>query len=274
VTNEVCAVLQSSFSFLLKSISSVLPLIGVMALIALVEVFVPLHARNQGGRRVRVNLALMVLTLGLNFLLSAALVIALALRPFGAQFFFQVPDNWWAVLLLIVVLDFATWVAHLLLHKIPILWRLHLVHHTDRLVDVTTSFRQHPGEGLWRFVVIACVAVPLDAPPEVLTLYRSLSALNALFEHGNFRTFSIIDRWLAPVWVTPNLHKLHHSSDVRDTDTNYGNLLSVFDRMFRTYTPPGGAAEVSYGISSYRDAAALTFKQILQLPFAHKKSRS
>lgn len=250
------------------------PLFVVMGFVVLVEVFVPLHARDQGGRRIRVNLVLMVLTLGLNFLLSAALIVLLAAQPNGAGVWFQVPDTWWGVLLLIVLLDFATWVAHLLLHKIPFLWRLHLVHHTDRLVDVTTSFRQHPGEGLWRFVVISSVAIPLGAPPEALVIYRSLSAVNALFEHGNFRTFTFIDRWLAPFWVTPNLHKLHHSSDIRETDTNYGNLLSVFDRAFGTYSPPGGAAEVAYGISSYPQAASLTVLQILRLPFAHKKSRS
>lgn len=248
-------------------LSGLFPLLVIMGLVGLAEAFVPLHARHHGGRRIRVNLALMVLTLGFNFLLNAGLVVFLAHASIGNWTVLPVPDAWWNVFLVIVALDFATWLAHMGLHKIPFLWRLHLVHHTDPLVDVTTSFRQHPGEGLWRFMVVSSVAIMVGAPPEAVALYRALSAINALFEHGNFRVASSFDRWLAPFWVTPNFHKLHHSSDVRETDTNYGNLLSLFDRVFRTYSAPGGAGYVFYGISSYPEAKALTLRQILGLPF-------
>ncbi len=246
---------------------SLFPLIAIMGLVALVEVFLPLHARNHGGRRVRVNLSLMALTVGLSFLLNSGLIVFLAHTSVGNWAVLSLPDAWWSVLLVILVLDFATWLAHVGLHKIPFLWRVHLVHHTDPLVDVTTSFRQHPGEGLWRFFVISSASIAIGAPPEAVALYRSLSAINALFEHGNLRVIAAIDRWFSPFWVTPNFHKLHHSSDARETDTNYGNLLSLFDRVFRTYTAPSGAGCVVYGISSYPKAASLTFRQILRLPF-------
>ena len=260
---------MSLLSSLPAFLSGLLPVFLVMAFIALAELVIPLHKRKAGGRRVRVNLALMMLTLGLNFFLSILLVTMLAYGRTQGWSLISLDNEWLDILLVIVVLDFATWLAHLMLHKVPYLWRLHLVHHTDSLVDVTTSFRQHPGEGGWRFVVIAIFAMGLGATPEAVAAYRALSALNALFEHGNFRVVSWVDRLLALVWVTPNFHKLHHSSDQTETDTNYGNLLPVFDRVFRTYTSPQGAASVHYGIVSYPDASTMSLRQILRLPFVH-----
>jgi sterol desaturase/sphingolipid hydroxylase (fatty acid hydroxylase superfamily) len=153
-----------------------------------------------------------------------------------------------SALIAIVVLDFATWALHLAMHKTPLLWSLHRLHHADRFVDVTTTLRQHPGETLLRTAVTLCVGALLGAPVAVIAAYRSLSVLNAVAEHANIRLPPPIDRLLALVWVTPDMHKMHHSNIAAQTDSNYGNLLSLFDRVFGTYTCGSGTGAVVYGL--------------------------
>ena len=266
-------VIQSASSFLIDFVSSSLPLIGVMVLVSAVEFAVPLHRRNSSGRRARINLALVAVTLGLYFVLGTALVALLVYAHSQGWGLVSLPAGWIGVLITVLVLDFATWLAHWSMHKVPFLWRLHLVHHSDVLVDVTTSFRQHPGEGLWRVLMIAGFALVIGATPAAYLAYRALSAFNAVLEHGNFRTPRWVDRWLSPIWVTPNYHKLHHSIRQTETDTNYGNLFSFFDRLFRTHSSPQRAAEVTYGIEEYENAGEFGFLKTLGIPVRHKKSR-
>jgi sterol desaturase/sphingolipid hydroxylase (fatty acid hydroxylase superfamily) len=153
-----------------------------------------------------------------------------------------------SALVALVVLDLATWALHWAMHKTPVLWSLHRLHHADTFLDVTTTLRQHPGETLLRTAVTLGAGVLLGAPVAAVAAYRSVSVLNAVFEHANIRLPRRLDHLLAAVWVTPDMHKMHHSNLAAQTDTNYGNLLSLFDRGFGTYTDGSGAGSVVYGL--------------------------
>jgi sterol desaturase/sphingolipid hydroxylase (fatty acid hydroxylase superfamily) len=172
-----------------------------------------------------------------------------------------------ATLISILVLDLAAYAAHVVLHKSPFLWRVHLVHHNDVTVDATTSYRHHPIEPAFRWGVTAIVAWGLGVPPAALALYRTLSAVNAILEHANIRVPRLIDRALIWFWVTPDMHKIHHSRLQSQTDSNYANLFAFYDRLFGTFTPTAVAPSVSYGIDGHEQAAQQTMMALLRLPF-------
>jgi len=224
--------------------------IVLMGALGLVEAAVPLFARSRERGRLRTNLGLTALTLVLNWGLMSLAAMA-ALR-------FELGDRGWlarsalpfpAVALIgVVVLDLATWLAHRTMHAFPFLWRVHRLHHSDSFVDVTTTLRQHPLEGLWRFAWIIVPTWLLGLPVAAVLGYRLLSVVQGLVEHANLRVWQPLDAAVSLVWVSPNMHKLHHSCEPAETDSNYGNLFSLFDRWFGTFTPTERAFGVRYGL--------------------------
>jgi sterol desaturase/sphingolipid hydroxylase (fatty acid hydroxylase superfamily)/protein-tyrosine-phosphatase len=247
-----------------------LPVFAALALATLIEAIIPL--RNQQRRlhgRLTTNLWLLGITLALGMLLNFLLVIGAAyvgqsgsglLQRFGAG-----PIA--SFIIAIVALDGASYLVHRVLHRVPALWRVHLVHHIDASVDATTAFRQHPIEGVLRFAFIAAPAWILGAPPAAVALYRLLGALNSVLEHSNILVPRWLDRLLVSVWVTPHMHKVHHSRERIETDSNYANLFSFFDRLFGTYTSSSRGASVSYGIEGYDDPQHQSIGAALALPF-------
>jgi sterol desaturase/sphingolipid hydroxylase (fatty acid hydroxylase superfamily) len=165
------------------------------------------------------------------------------------------------------VLDFSFYLAHVTMHKVPALWRFHLVHHSDPAVDVTTTIRQHPGESVIRYAFMAAAAFLLGVGPAVFAVYRVWSAINGLFEHANVRMPRRLDSLLSLVVITPNMHKVHHSRNAAETDTNYGNIVSLFDRLFRTFTPSQRGLNITYGLDGFDDPARHTAAGLLALPF-------
>jgi len=255
---------------------TLLVILGVMVLVALVEVVLPLYARTRWNRAHLVpNLTLMSLTFVTNALYNSALVAALwrmktagvgPLRTFGLG---PVGES----VLVLLLLDFSFYAAHVAMHKIPALWRVHRVHHSDPAVDVTTTIRQHPLEGIIRYAFMAVFAIGLGASPGAFAIYRTASALNGLLEHANVR----FPAWLARslVWITtwPGVHQLHHSRLPSETDTNYGNLFSIWDRLFGTFTPPRPGELVSYGLAGYDDTKRQTTLALLLDPFRSVRLR-
>ena len=228
----------------------------LMAAAAALETAVPLFRRGRGSRRIATNLGLTAVTLLVNWgLMSlaalAALIFQLEGRGLLARLALPVP----ALLpIAVVVLDLATWLAHRTMHGLPALWRVHRVHHSDAFVDVTTSLRQHPVEGLWRFAWILAPTWLLGLPASAVMGYRLLSVVQGLLEHANVRVWQPLDRLVSAVWVTPDMHKVHHSRLPAETDSNYGNLFALFDRWFGTFTPSERAASVRYGLEEVRSA--------------------
>lgn len=254
-----------------------LPVLAALALATVIETVISLgkQSRRLHGR-LATNLALLGMTLALGMLLNFTLVIGAAYVREGGLGLLQVTGAGTIASFVVTVLalDAATYIVHRLMHQTPWLWRIHLVHHIDASVDATTAFRQHPTEGLVRFSFIAVTAWSLGAPPVAVAVYRLLGSLNAVVEHANVRVPSWFDRLLVWIWLTPHMHKIHHSRERTETDSNYANLLSLFDRVFGTYTPSSRATSVKYGIQGYDASEHHSLGAVLLLPFRRTRERS
>jgi sterol desaturase/sphingolipid hydroxylase (fatty acid hydroxylase superfamily) len=244
-------------------------LVVVMALLAVLETVVPFFRSDWRRRHASSNLRLTAVTLGLNLAFNAGSVLLaawLGARGFGVFAHTALPGWLWAAIG-IVVLDASTYVCHRSMHVIAPLWRVHAVHHSDPLVDVTTALRFHPLETSWRFLFIAGPASVLALPAGAVAAYRMVSVFFAIYEHMNVKLWQPLDTALSLVVGTPNMHKLHHSRLPAETDTNYGNILSLFDRLLGTFTPTSRAAKVSYGLTGLDEARAQTFRALVRMPF-------
>jgi sterol desaturase/sphingolipid hydroxylase (fatty acid hydroxylase superfamily) len=245
-------------------------ILGVMTVLTAIETLLPLRAGGPWSRRHRVpNLALTLITMA-SYAMGNAAVALLATwqadRGIGLLPALSLPSPL-ATGLAIVALDLATYGAHALMHAVPALWRFHRVHHADPMIDVTTTLRQHPGESVVRLTVLAAAVFATGASPGAIVIYRSWSALNGLLEHANVRIPRRLDAVVARVLVTPHMHKVHHSRHRHETNTNYGNILSVFDRLFRTFTPSARGLRIDYGLAGFDDPRAQTTAALLALPF-------
>jgi sterol desaturase/sphingolipid hydroxylase (fatty acid hydroxylase superfamily) len=261
-------------SLLHASCSTVGGILLAMALIALVEAAIPLHARTRRNRDHLVpNLALTFITFGTNVGLNIALVLVLAHLDrvgFGILPWTGLPP-WVANVLAFIALDLSFYVAHLAMHKVPLFWRVHRVHHSDPAVDVTTTIRQHPLEGLIRYTFMAAFACAFGVGLFAFSIYRAWSAMSGLLEHSNIRIPRWLDTTLSLVTTWPNMHKIHHSRDVRETNTNYGNIFSWFDRLFGTYTPSIRGETVVCGLDELDDARSQSLRGLLTMPFANAR---
>ena len=157
--------------------------------------------------------------------------------------------QWVDIIVGIVVLDFSVgYLSHRTMHAWPAMWRFHRVHHSDDFVDVTTTYRTHPVETVWRFLFAIVPVWLLGIPAQAVVIQRLLQATNGVIEHGNMRLWPPLDRVLSVVWVTPNVHKIHHSRELSETNSNYAKLLTIYDRLLGTYTPSARAQSVTYGL--------------------------
>jgi sterol desaturase/sphingolipid hydroxylase (fatty acid hydroxylase superfamily) len=169
----------------------------------------------------------------------------------------------------VVALDLFAYFAHVLLHKLWLGWQFHRVHHSENAVDVTTAFRQHPGETVWRILWQLAAIIVFGIPLWIVIVYLILSGLNAELEHANIRLNPRIDRWLRLLVVTPNMHKVHHSRDQKETDSNYSNIFSLWDRLFGTYTSSVDFRKLSYGLDGFDVIERQTLRGLLKMPFVN-----
>ena len=176
---------------------------------------------------------------------------------------------WLEVALAFVILDLLIYAQHVATHKIPVLWRLHKVHHADRDIDATTGVRFHPVEIVLSMTYKLLCVVILGAPALAVFLFEVVLNAAALFNHANVRLPSGVDRIARRVIVTPDMHRVHHSVHRQETDSNYGFFLSIWDRMFRTYIaePRDGHDAMTIGLSGYQDDKPARLLWSLWLPF-------
>jgi sterol desaturase/sphingolipid hydroxylase (fatty acid hydroxylase superfamily) len=259
----------------LTTVSIVLPM---LALASSIELAVPMAERPAAQRRrVATNLGLTAVTLTWNFVLTwiaGGIALALSLQGPGLMTRLGIPLPA-QILGGFLVLDFSFgYLAHRALHAVPALWRVHRVHHSDPFVDATTTLRNHPIEGLVRFLSLIVPIWVLGVPAEAVALQRLLTAINGTLEHANVRLPRSLDRVLSLFWVTPNMHKVHHSRDRVETDSNYGNILSIYDRLLGTFTPTDRAGSVTYGLDDVDPADATSLPRLLAMPFRRRASRS
>ena len=254
----------------LANLSTIGLLLAAMVILSLVEAVIPLRARGVWNRRhLAPNLILTFVTFGTNMVLNIPLLLGLAwLQSAGLGLFNMVGlhplvEFGGAIL----ALDLAWYVTHVSMHRFAAMWRFHAVHHSDPAVDVTTTIRQHPGEGLIRYAYLAAFGFAFGVSPAAFAVYRIWSALHGLFEHANLKLPQWLDTAITLVFSSPNMHKVHHSRDQRFTDTNYTNIFSVWDRVFGTFTPSRHGTHIDYGLDGHDHDAAQTTRGLLMLPF-------
>ena len=162
---------------------------------------------------------------------------------------------------------------HVINHKLPLLWRFHLVHHTDRDLDITTAFRFHFGELIGSVFFRGAVTVLSGASPLTVIIYEVVFEAATQFHHSNWRLPVLVENVLSKIIVTPGMHGIHHSVIKRETDSNYSVIFSFWDRLHRT-SRRDFEKPVTIGVPSYPDEKELTIKQLLMLPFKAIRSWS
>jgi len=246
---------------------------AILVGMALLELLAPRRPLSTGrGRRWVANLGLVVFNsalLRLAFPLAATGVALLAAeRGWGLLAFFDI-DGWGAVLIALVALDLAIYLQHRLFHAVPLLWRLHRVHHADLDLDVTSGVRFHPIEILISMVIKFAVIAALGAPLLAVIVFEVVLNATSLFNHSNLNIPPSVDRWLRLLVVTPDMHRVHHSLEKSEVDTNFGFNIPWWDRLFGTYLdqPAVGHDEMRLGIPEVRSAEDNAFTRLLLLPF-------
>lgn len=254
--------------------------VAVFVVMAAAEAMRPKRTLTHGrGRRWVTNLAIVTLDSLVVRLMGALAIplVAVAAALYAARqgwgVFNWLDWPWWIEwLLVIVILDLAIWFQHLVAHKVPLLWRLHQMHHADVDIDVTTAIRFHPIEialsMLWKIV---CV-VALGAAPEAVVLFEIVLNGCAMFNHANVALPAGLDRVLRTVIVTPDMHRVHHSVLRHEHDSNYGFNLSVWDRLFGTYTPSPekGHDGMTIGLAPYQNESPTRLGWSLSIPFRRR----
>lgn len=252
--------------------------IGLFALFAAIEALAPRKARAMPRpRRWLTNWALVVIdSLSLQLLART-----LPLLAVGAAYdanangwgLFNHLDwpGWLEITLAVLLFDFAIWAQHLVTHKVPLLWRLHRVHHADRDIDVTTALRFHPVEILLSMFLKIGLVYLLGPAGLAIILFEIFLNGTAMFNHANIRLPLGFDRALRRVLVTPDMHRVHHSVLRREHDSNYGFALSIWDRLFRTYVaqPEKGHDAMTIGLE-WQDDRPSRLAWALLIPFGRK----
>jgi sterol desaturase/sphingolipid hydroxylase (fatty acid hydroxylase superfamily) len=171
---------------------------------------------------------------------------------------------------------FLSWGTHYLNHKVPFLWAIHRVHHTDTRLDVSTTVRFHPLEFVFSTPLTLAGVVALGAPPVAILIYELMDAGVTVFSHANVRLPWWVDRPLRLFIVTPDVHRVHHSSYQPETDSNYGAVLTIWDRLLGTYRRKSAAdlATQETGLSETQDSRSRNLFWLLILPFIRLKSRA
>src|SRR5215207_6371711 len=175
---------------------------------------------------------------------------------------------WSEVLIAVVVLDHVIYLQHVMFHSVPVLWRLHRMHHADLEFDVTTGVRFHPVEIVLSMLIKLAVVTALGAPALGVLAFEVLLNATSMFSHGNIALPPRLDRVLRLFVVTPDMHRVHHSIERRETDSNFGFNLPWWDRLFGTYraAPAAGHDGMTIGISHFRDEKELRLDRMLLQP--------
>jgi sterol desaturase/sphingolipid hydroxylase (fatty acid hydroxylase superfamily) len=246
--------------------------LGTFALMALWEFIAPLRVAGA-SKAIRwpnhLTLAVINIVLARVLFPLAAVALAIYAGKLGIGLFNMVPVPYaLAFVVSILALDLAIYLFHLLFHAVPALWRVHRVHHADLDIDVSTGVRFHPVQ-MALSVVVKSVAILALGPPALAALaFEVASHAITLFNHGNVKIPAALDRILRWVVVTPDMHRIHHSIHVRETDSNFGFVFPWWDRLFGTYRaePAAGQARMVVGIETFRSERDLWLDRLVLNP--------
>lgn len=175
------------------------------------------------------------------------------------------------LVLAVVLLDYTLWFWHFANHRVPFLWRFHVVHHVDLDLDSSTALRFHFGEHALSYVYRAAQVVVIGASPEALWAWQLLLFAAILFHHANIQLPFGLERWLVRVIVTPRMHGIHHSDQFSETDSNWSSLLSAWDYLHGTILLSVPQREVTIGVPAWQNPRAVTLGRILLMPFRRQR---
>lgn len=221
--------------------------------------------------RLSLNLGLMIVNFVVLRIFSAGgafLVAEFAQQRSIGLFNVLTPPKWLTILLSLLLLDFAIYLQHMVFHKIPVLWRIHRVHHTDLGFDASTAVRFHPLEILLSMYYKMALVLAFGISPWTVIGFEIILNACSLFNHGNVRIPEPWDSRLRWFLITPDMHRIHHSTNRLETDSNYGFSITWWDRICRTYCPAAelGQVRMEIGIPQEREPQRLHFLRLLQLP--------
>jgi sterol desaturase/sphingolipid hydroxylase (fatty acid hydroxylase superfamily) len=230
-------------------------LVGGLLLFWAIEGAIPLltmHYKKNKARHAAVNLGFTVIHLIIHTALAVLIVMLAdwcAKESFGLVYWLKA-NVLFTIIIAVLALDFSSWLVHLVMHKSKFLWRFHLVHHTDNNVDVTTGLRHHPGDSILRGIFFMLLIFFSGAPMYGVMIYQTLLVLATAFTHANMKLPRLLDVSLSYFFVSPDMHKVHHHWKQPFTDSNYGAVFSIWDRLLGTLKKLD-VKEIRYGLDRY-----------------------
>lgn len=252
-------------------------LVGGITLFWVIENTFPLfRMQYRKWHHAGINIFFTITTIIVNFILAFILIKTAGWTTghnFGIlQWLPEIPIWLYTIIGLLLLDLIGAYLVHFIEHKVKFLWRFHLIHHTDTWIDTTTANRHHPGESVIRFVFTTLGVLIVGSPMWMVFLYQTLSVIATQFNHANISLPNKLDTILSYFIVSPNMHKVHHHYVLPYTDSNYGNIFSVWDRLFGTFTTLS-KEELIYGVDTHMEPEEHNkLKNLLQIPFQKSKS--
>ena len=230
-------------------------LIGGIMLFWILEGMLPLfNFKYKKWKHALPNLFFTLTTVIINFTLAGLLIFTsfwVKENNFGIINWLPEMPLWLYALLGVLFLDFfGAYLAHYVEHKVKPLWMVHLVHHSDHNVDTTTANRHHPIESIIRFAFTLAGVFIVGTPIAIVFLYQSMSLVATQFTHANIKMSKRVDKLISYVFISPDMHKIHHHYKLPYTDSNYGNIFSIWDRLFGTYMYMN-REDIVYGVDTF-----------------------
>ena len=244
---------------------------GVLLFFLSLELLVPYRPSSVSKiKRWINNLALTLFnSILINLIFSTAIVLTatyMQTYKMGVLNMVQAP-SWLKILVTVAFMDFMLYVWHLLNHEMPLLWRFHRIHHSDLNMDVSTATRFHIGELTISAVIKLSLILFLGASPMGVLIFESVLVLCAQFHHSSLK----VPEWFETFWwilfVPPSMHRIHHSVIIKERDTNYGTIFSLWDRFLGTLLTNVDQAKICIGVGAYQEPDKLNFHQLLAMPF-------
>ena len=255
----------------ISSVNRALIIVSGITIFWVIEGIVPFKFLNYRKWRHSIpNFLLTLTTIIVNFLFAFLLVFAADWtneNNFGVIHLVNSTTLVSLILGLLVLDLIGAYLPHLVQHKVKLLWYIHIVHHTDHNVDTTTANRHHPFESVVRFIFTFIGIFISGAPIGLVLMYQSISVIASQFNHANIQISSKVDKLLSYIIVSPNMHKVHHHFELPYTDSNYGNIFSIWDRLFGTYMELN-KDKIVYGVDTDLDEVKNSkFTSLIERPF-------
>ena len=253
-------------------------LVSIFVILFLAETVFQLRSRVQKRwRRIFINIVVSLPSFAALRLVFIPAMLWVAFQneslQIGLNYLYDLP-RWLEFAIAFIVLDYTIYLWHVLLHKLPVLWRFHLVHHTDLDLDVTTAIRFHFGELFASLLFRGAAVFLVGASPLMVLIYEVAFEVATQFHHSNWKLPFRIEKVINKIIVTPRMHGIHHSVRKGEMDKNYSTIFSVWDRLHSTLKLNLHQRDITIGVDAYQHASELTPGFLLKLPFSRIRSRA